>query len=231
MPRKMSRPDRVVEYEAPDIISDVSHSLYQSGNTHSRSHSSCFSLETTTTPASLTSSTNAVLQPSLPMMPPPSSFSSCSLQQTGRGWASTDHFLSFQFPVQQNNWNKLTNTQTEKYPPDFGLPRISVSQTTNPNNLFGRRKYFFSPDQNKAARLSGGHTEDHEYSQIASLTLTTCDHHYESLPSLVPQPPLPPPYQPRPPTTRQSFSDLTRNRFLSLPVLDFIDDYPGESEI
>ena len=226
-PRKISRGEGVVEYEAPDIISDVSHSLYQTANTHSRSHSSCFSLETTTTPASLTSSTNAVLQPSLPVMPPPSCSSSCSLQGTRRGWATTDHFLSFQFPVQQNNWrNKLTNPQMEKYPPDFGLPRISVcqSQTTNTNNLFGNRKYFFSPDQSKTARLSGGQAEDHEYSQIASLTVTACDHHYESLPSLV-NPPLPPP------TRRQSTSDLARNRFLSLPVLDFIDDYPGESEI
>ena len=213
MPRKLSRSEREREYEAPDIISDVSHSLYQTGNTTSRSHSSCFSLETTTTlpAASLSSSTNAVLQPSLPVMAPP------SLQQMRRGWASTDHFLSVQIPVQQTSWTKLALTQTEKYPPDFGLPRISLSQTANPNNLFGRRKYLFSGEQPR--------TEDHEYSQISSLTVTACDHHYESLPSLVP-PVLPPPSQPS-----QTFSDLTRKRFLSLPVLDFIDDFPGESEI
>ena len=217
-----------MESEAPDIISDVSHSLYQTGTAQSRSQSSCFSLETTTTPASLVSSTNAVLQPSLPVMSPPSSSSSTSssssssLQQTRRGWTSTEHFLSFQFPVQQTNWNKHFTSQTDKYPPDFGLPRISLSQATNTNNLFGRRKYFFSPEQNSG--------EEHEYSQIASLTVTTCDHHYESLPSLLP-PPLPPPHTPRQPTTGQTFCDLTRKRFLSLPVLDFIDDYPGESEI
>ena len=228
---EMSRGGRGGESGAPDIISDVSHSLYQTGNTQSRSHSSCFSLETTTTtPASLLSSTNAVLQPSLPVMSPPASssstsfssstsspfFSPSSLQQTRRGWSSTDHFLSFQFPVQQNNWSKHFTTQTEKYPPDFGLPRVSLNQ----------RKYFLSPE----VRLSCGQSEEHEYSQIASLTVTACEHHYESLPSLA-NPPLPPPHPPRPPKTGQSFSDLTRKRFLSLPVLDFIDDYPGESEI
>ena len=245
MPRKseqFSSVGVVYEYRAPDIISDVSHSLYQTRNT---SHSSCFSLETTTTPASLTSSTNAILQPSVPMVPPSSSLHHVTHlpPPLSRGWRSSEHFLSFQFPVHQNNWNRDFTTTADKYPPDFGLPRISLSQSTNPSNLSLTRKYLSEKEQSqmwerKQSEVWSAVPGDHEYSQIASLTLTGCEHHYESLPSLI-NPPL---------STsildnngaQQNFSEITgksftsTKKFLSLPVLDldYVDDNcPGESEI
>ena len=73
MPRKIKMgtcSSRVLDYTAPDIISDVSN-VYQSSR--HRSDTSSFSLDTATTavtaptPASLNSSTNAVIQPSVPI--------------------------------------------------------------------------------------------------------------------------------------------------------------------
>ena len=68
--------------------------------------------------------------------------------------------------------------------------------------------------------------QEHEYSQIPSLTVTNTDHHYESLPSLVNPPTTSVTTNPGPASGGFKIS----KKFTSLPVLD-CTDFPGESEI
>jgi len=134
MPRKIkmgTSPTRRLDYRAPDIISDISQTLYQ---TQMNADSSCFSIDTATTPISLSSSTNAILQPSKlfsetalevehncvekPNLKTKDTFGlfPCQNASTGlrREWFSMGYFIP---PTQYIQ-------QTTKYPSDFGLPRM-----------------------------------------------------------------------------------------------------------
>ena len=179
-----------------------------------------------------------------------------------RKWTSVDQFLSYQ-PVPVPTQGRILDTEADKYPSDWGLPRITQtpSAVCDPNrrsNIVPTQPPMLDPrsQANPVIDTSGSGWQEHEYSQIPSLTVTNFDHHYESLPSLV-----------NPPSANIILDDnntninnrvsaatgsgqyrvksfdfvslnpeqkLMNKKFHSLPVLDCDCEYlnyPGESEI
>ena len=211
MPRKMkmgTSPTRKLDYKSPDIISDLSHSFYQ---TQVTSSSSYFSTDTTTTPASLTSSTNAIIQPSKAQY-------DCQLfNNENKGWTSYENILGGRNLLNSNTglrreWSSANyfvfpfpQANQTKYPSDFGLPRVSYHENDNmqvhlnnqKNNEVERSVLF----PNFSINPGGNHevptdkrfpmsqepnsllSQEHFYTQIHSLT-SGYDHQYESLPVL-----------------------------------------------
>ena len=175
-----------------------------------------------------------------------------------RKWTSVDQFLSYQ-PTPVPAHVSISHTEAaDKYPSDWGLPRISftpsaVSDPIDRNNILPNQPPMLNPRSQAIPVIDPAGWQEHEYSQIPSLTVTHFDHHYESLPSLI-----------NPPSVNtnanqhidnrvsaasgsgqyrvKSFDFVSLNpeqklmnkKFHSLPVLDYDCEYlnyPGESEI
>ena len=175
-----------------------------------------------------------------------------------RKWTSMDQFLSYQ-PTPVPAHVNITHTEAEdKYPSDWGLPRISlapsaVSDRNNRSNILTNPPPMLNARHQTNPVIDPSGWQEHEYSQIPSLTVTHFDHHYESLPSLINPPSvntntnLNIDNRVKAPTGTgqyrvKSFDFVSLNpeqklmnkKFHSLPVLDCDCEYlnyPGESEI
>jgi len=191
----------------PDILSDLTKSHHCTSKSHQLPSSSSFSLDTVTTPASVSSSMQAVLQPSKPPQP-----ATITVKGSMQEWSEGDEYL-----VHQHH-----REQSLMYPADFGLPRVSVGgnlQLVSSRLAFSHQEnlqfaqafpakqslpmradeqypkypeyradlpHHYPPPPSFDQRILGqanpellglDPNQDHLYSQIHSLTISGYDHH------------------------------------------------------
>ena len=156
-------------------------------------------------------------------------------------WRSVDTFTSVQ----------------SSYPSDWGLPRIPLAAPgpavtrMGAGGLLMKNSSVKQADHNHPQKvvkqsillLHKSTVQEHEYSQIHSLTVLGMDHHYESLPSLInpglslgKTAPISAASQSQDvsdnPCGAQSWgNESLYKKFFSLPVLDSQESYPRASEI
>ena len=116
--QKLGPEDTYPPLHHPDILSDLAKSRPPASRCRLPSSSS-FSLDTATTPASVTSSTLAVLQPTRGQY-------QTSREGGGKYWTSREE--GGQYWTRNNQLGEGAVSQSPSYPQDFGLPRVSARE-------------------------------------------------------------------------------------------------------